>query len=97
VRINLDDIIAIASLLSMSKLSTRGEREFRACWPSFLGVLFLDLLFLDRRSWTLVLGVLLSVSLGRSGPRFWAFYSWILVFGFLSGRPRSGRQWLVLV
>jgi hypothetical protein len=31
---------------------TRGEREFRACWPSFLGVLFLD-----PRSWILVLGV----------------------------------------
>jgi hypothetical protein len=27
---------------------TRGEREFRACWPSFLAVLFLDVY---SRSW----------------------------------------------
>ena len=41
----------------MSKLSTRGEREFRACWPSFLGVLFLDPCF--------------GAFPGRIDPRFW--------------------------
>jgi hypothetical protein len=32
------------------------------------------------------------------GSLFWgvSWASLILVFGFLSGRPRSGRQWLVL-
>ena len=38
------------------------KREFKACWPSFRGVLFLDVLFLDvllldPRSWILVPGV----------------------------------------
>jgi hypothetical protein len=47
---------------------------YRACWPSFLGGLFLDVLFLDPHSWTLVLGVLLL------DPR-----SWILVFRYFLG------------
>jgi hypothetical protein len=33
------------------------KREFKACWPSFWGVLFLDVLLLDPRSWILVPGV----------------------------------------
>jgi hypothetical protein len=37
-------------------LQTRGERDFRACWPLILGVLFLD-----PRSWILVFGCFLGV------------------------------------
>ena len=43
--------------------TTRGEREFRAFWPSFLGVLFMD-----PRSSGLVFG---RFVLGAPNPRSW--------------------------
>jgi hypothetical protein len=46
------------------------EREFKACWPSLLGVLFLNILLLDPCSWILVPHVVFS---------FLAFRSWALL------------------
>jgi hypothetical protein len=48
----LPEQILDPSCLRVRIVVTRGEGEFRACWPLFLGVLFLDIC-----SWILVLGV----------------------------------------
>jgi hypothetical protein len=70
-------------------LGTRGEREFRAFWSRFLGVLFLDVLFLDPRSSSLVFGRFVLGVPRSSGLVFGRFIlgapdprSWILVPGF---------------
>ena len=69
-------------LLYVCEHITRGEREFRACWPSILGVLFLD-----PRPWILVFGHFLGVLILAPkrflkrfipGFSFLAFGSWAL-------------------
>jgi hypothetical protein len=69
------------------------ERKFTACWPSFLGVLFLDILLLNPRSWILVPDVLFSFLMFS----FLAFGSWALQFGGPGGfrltRQSSASAW----
>jgi hypothetical protein len=56
------------------------EREFRACWPLFLGVFFLDILLLNPRSWILVPSVLfLFLAFSFLVFSFLAFGSWALL------------------
>ena len=51
---------------SYARPTIRGEREFRACWPSFFGRFFLDVLFPDSRFWRFAPGVLVH---GVAGTR----------------------------
>jgi len=68
---------------SLTDFLTRGKSEFRACRPSFLGVLLLGILTLDG----LLLGVLflsvlfLSILFLSNKFLFLNPYSWILVSG----------------